>query len=115
MLTSHLSAGNDRTGQRCSKEVSLLVDSIALNGAEAELIHELLAQVLDDPVLVVSKSGMAGSALEGSSTYIFVAPIFRAFARTSSQGSSWPTLARKQTTSYPCSRSHPRTLDKLSV
>lgn len=99
VLTSHLSAGNDWTGQRCSKEVPLLVDSIALNGAEAELIHKLLAQVLDDPVLGVSMSATAGSALEAESTYILVAPIFRALARTSSQGSSWPTLARKQTTS----------------
>lgn len=52
LLTSHLSAGNDRTGQRCSKEVSLLVDGVALNGAEAELIHELLAKILDDPFSV---------------------------------------------------------------
>lgn len=64
---------------------------------------------------VLVKAERAGCALETSNTYILVAPIFRAFARTSSQGSSWPTLARKQTTSYPCSRSHPRTLDKMSV
>lgn len=64
---------------------------------------------------VLAKVAWAGCAFEASNTYILVAPIFRAFARTSSQGSSWPTLARKQTTSYPCSRSHPRTLNKVSA
>lgn len=58
ILTSHLSASDDRSGQRCSEKVPLLVDGVALNCAVAELIHELLAEVLDDPILGVSKSGM---------------------------------------------------------
>lgn len=47
--TSHLSAGDDRAGQRCSKQVSLFVDSVALDSAEAELVDELLAEILNDP------------------------------------------------------------------
>lgn len=52
--TSHLSAGDDWTGQRCSQKVSLFVDSVALNGTEAELVHELLAKVLNNPTFEVS-------------------------------------------------------------
>lgn len=49
ILTSHLSASNDGSGQRCSQKVSLLVDGVALNCAVAELINELLAEILNDP------------------------------------------------------------------
>lgn len=59
ILTSHLSTSDDGPGQRCAKKVSLLVDSVALNCAEAELIHEFLAEILDDPFVDVSKSGMS--------------------------------------------------------
>lgn len=52
--TSHLSAGNDGASQRCTQEVSLLVDGIALNSTEAELVNELLAKILDDPAVNVS-------------------------------------------------------------
>lgn len=56
--TSHLSAGNDGASQRSTQKVPLLVDGIALNSAEAELLNELLAEVLDDPVVCMSVTGL---------------------------------------------------------
>lgn len=52
--TSHLSAGNDGTSKGGTQEISLLVDGIALDSAEAKLIDELLAEVLNDPVIYAS-------------------------------------------------------------
>tara|TARA_R110002060_G_scaffold31136_2_gene41714 strand:+ start:248 stop:772 length:525 start_codon:yes stop_codon:yes gene_type:complete len=42
-----LSAGNDRTGERRAEKVDVLVDGVALHGWEAELLDELLAQILN--------------------------------------------------------------------
>lgn len=46
-----LGAGNDGAGQTGSEEVSVLVDGIALDGGEDELVDELLLQVGDDHAL----------------------------------------------------------------
>jgi hypothetical protein len=40
-----LSTSNDGTGQRSSQKVDVLVDSVAGNGGEAELLNELPAEV----------------------------------------------------------------------
>jgi hypothetical protein len=46
-----LCAGDDWAGQRCAEEVATLVGSVALDSAEAELLDELLLEVLDDHLL----------------------------------------------------------------
>jgi hypothetical protein len=46
-----LSAGNDGAGQTGSEKVSVLVDGIALDGGEDELIDKLLLEVLNDHAL----------------------------------------------------------------
>lgn len=48
--TLHLSTSNDGAGQRGAEKVALLVDGIALNSTEAQLLDELLTEILDDPV-----------------------------------------------------------------
>jgi hypothetical protein len=45
-----LSTSNDGTGQRSSQKVDVLVDSIAGNGGEAELLNEFPYNVLDSIV-----------------------------------------------------------------
>lgn len=42
-----LGAGDDGARQRGAEQVDVLVDGVALNGREAELLDELAAQVLD--------------------------------------------------------------------
>ena len=46
-----LGAGDDGAGQRGAEQVAALVGGVALDGAEAELLDELLLQVLDDHLL----------------------------------------------------------------
>jgi len=46
-----LSTSNDRSGQAGAEEISSLVDSVALNRAEAELFDKLLPQVENDHLL----------------------------------------------------------------
>lgn len=46
-----LRAGDDGAGQRGAEEVAALVGGVALDGAEAELLDELLLEVLDDHLL----------------------------------------------------------------
>ena len=46
-----LSPGDDGAGQRGAKEVAVLVDGIALDGAEDNLVDELALQVLNDHAL----------------------------------------------------------------
>lgn len=48
---SDLCAGDDWAGQRCAEKVATLVGSVALDGAEAELLDEFLLQVGDDHLL----------------------------------------------------------------
>lgn len=52
--TSHLSASNDGASQGSTQEVSLLVNGVALNSAVAQLLNELLAEILDDPAVNIS-------------------------------------------------------------
>jgi hypothetical protein len=46
-----LGTGNDGPSQGRSQEVAVLEDGIALNGAEYNLLDELLLEVLDDHAL----------------------------------------------------------------
>lgn len=48
---AHLGTSDDGPGQGCSKEVAVLEDGIALDGAEDNLIDELLLKILDDHTL----------------------------------------------------------------
>ena len=47
---AHLGAGNDGAGERGAEQIAALVDGVALDGAEAELLDELALQVLNDHV-----------------------------------------------------------------
>lgn len=53
---AHLGASDDRASQGGSKQVPTLVDSVALDGTEAQLIHKLLLEILNDPA--ISSSAM---------------------------------------------------------
>jgi hypothetical protein len=46
-----LSTSNDGTGQGGTQEVTVLVDSVAADGAVNDLLDELLLEVLDDHLL----------------------------------------------------------------
>jgi len=46
-----LGAGNDGTGQSGAKQVTVLVDGVALDGPEDDLLDKLLLQVLNDHLL----------------------------------------------------------------
>lgn len=48
---SDLCAGDDGAGQGGAEQVAALVGSVTLNGAEAELLNELLLQIGDDHLL----------------------------------------------------------------
>lgn len=44
----NLGAGNDGSGERGTEKVDILVDGVALDGGETELLDKLAADVLDD-------------------------------------------------------------------
>jgi len=46
-----LSAGDDGAGQRGTKQVAVLIDGIALDGTEDDLLDELALEVLNDHAL----------------------------------------------------------------
>jgi hypothetical protein len=53
-----LRPGNDGAGQRGAEQVAVLVDGIALNGAEHDLLDELALQVLNDHALSTEGKGL---------------------------------------------------------
>lgn len=46
---AHLGTSDDRASQGGTKQVSSLVDGVALDSAKAQLVHKLLLKILDDP------------------------------------------------------------------
>ena len=51
LSNSDLSSSDDRSSKSGSKKISVLVDSIALNCSEDNLLDEFLLEVLDDHAL----------------------------------------------------------------
>lgn len=49
LSNTHLGTSDDRASQRGAEQIPTLVDGVALNGAEAQLVDELLLEILNDP------------------------------------------------------------------
>jgi hypothetical protein len=60
-----LSAGDDGAGQRGTKQVAVLIDGIALDGTEDNLLDELSLEVLNDHTL----------SAEGESLLLNLSPV----------------------------------------
>jgi len=54
-----LGTGNDGAGEGRPEQVAILVDSVALDSAEDNLLDKLLLQVFDDHLLGAEREGLA--------------------------------------------------------
>jgi hypothetical protein len=64
LSNADLGASDDRSGQSSSKEVSVLIDGIALDCSENDLLDELLLKVLDDHALRAESEGLLFDSIE---------------------------------------------------
>jgi hypothetical protein len=60
----NLGTGNDGAGQRSTEQVHILVDGIASNGGEAELLNELTTDVDDLALQGTDGEGLLAGSLE---------------------------------------------------
>lgn len=58
LSNADLSTSNDRTSQSGSEEVSILVNGVALNRSEDNLLNKLLLKVLDNHTLSTESKGL---------------------------------------------------------
>lgn len=64
LSNADLGASDDRSGQSSSKEVSVLIDGIALDCSENDLLDKLLLKVLDDHALRAESEGLLFDSIE---------------------------------------------------
>lgn len=64
LSNADLGASDDRSGQSSSKEVSVLIDGIALDCSEDDLLDEFLLEVFNDHTLRTESEGLLFDSIE---------------------------------------------------
>lgn len=64
LSNADLGASDDRSGQSSSKEVSVLIDGIALDCSEDDLLDEFLLEVFNDHALRAESEGLLFDSIE---------------------------------------------------